>query len=533
MVVAYFATQAITNMFPPKILKEHRVTLKMIALGTISSRVRVKVYAQAIVACCGFFLFSQYQTRTNLDNHVEIAIVNSAGSVGCGLLLIVGVWEWIIMYRETIKERRNGKSIAKFKRQSTSLEGIHELHWSFRATSFIVIFLVSVGLPAFRFIWVEKKFTEWQTLCQSASVALFIFSFMSNPREKDRKFIFLLFAAYVSSELIYTSHHIYTGNHKKATSHTTRFFLWSGLFIVGLRFRERVANLSDERLGKFIMESLMKNFLNASLGILFVSFRSLNCVFETGSIEMCENTASCSTAISVYFVINAAKNMVDGAMSARTRRRKAVSWRKMAEFSNLTTHHLFQSLSGGIMILCGMFLFCMMDNADEGETESDRNQEKKFLGKIAILGFICGLTQFALEVRALFNGDRDENVRSREVSIDSEMDDEVDDNYISELNDVWQNFTIVLSTLYSLGWLIPIFNPGLLGSFMTIFFMYTPIAATAILLAIFMKVRSSLCSSPYPPTHVTNSLLLVPSLIIAIEDRRKLREEASLAIYRV
>jgi hypothetical protein len=74
------------------------------------------------------------------------------------------------------------------------------------------------------------------------------------------------------------------------------------VFFFLLKWREKVACLSDKELSKFLRDKMLCGSLKTGTGILFVQFRALNCVMESGSFILCNLDARCAASISLFLV---------------------------------------------------------------------------------------------------------------------------------------------------------------------------------------------------------------------------------------
>lgn len=134
-------------------------------------------------------------------------------------------------------------------------------------------------------------FTSQQYISLPIGMLLIMAAFFADPRSKSKRYETIIFVIVTSSEIpafiwVLT---IDDSNVYNIVSPLCRVVVWCLLFRGGLRILEKVATFDDERVSKFIKESVLANIGHNFTGILFVTFKSLNCVKEERDLTACYN----------------------------------------------------------------------------------------------------------------------------------------------------------------------------------------------------------------------------------------------------
>jgi len=120
ILLVHFVFSNLSVVFPKHVTDKHIVTLNQFASGELTLRKRLNLLVIAIRACCFFFLFTHYNTRAKLIAG-EAAILIGVGGLGVILLLLMDLWEWNVMERETreIRERKRKTELGLMGRLNT------------------------------------------------------------------------------------------------------------------------------------------------------------------------------------------------------------------------------------------------------------------------------------------------------------------------------------------------------------------------------------------------------------------------------
>jgi len=372
IILAYYCFAVVNSAFPKTIISNHTISLRKIAIGDLTTRENVRVCIDFFVLCCAFFLFAQYNSRGRMNKGEGTLLVAVAG-IGTGLLIIGGCWEWFAMLGEARameeggageEEGGEGKEEVKEKvvENVTDLPPILKLHQSFQISG-LVLTLATLVLGILSAVTKDRYYSTLQLMLIPFVTLLFFPAFFADPRSQSATFEKVLFASFTASEIPLVVYNIRIGTHFPAIT-LTRFCIWGLCLVYGLSWRRKIANLPDEELSNFFLNSVLKNVIKNITGMLFVTFRSLNCVIENMSFRVCSKTSACSMYLALYLVIFIIIKMVVGTMSERQRREDQVSWEKLASMKELKLWH---KCSGVLVLVTGvisMFLFCLQETAD-------------------------------------------------------------------------------------------------------------------------------------------------------------------------
>ena len=119
----------------------------------------------------------------------------------------------------------------------------------------------------------------------------------AQPRRKDfatKAFMKVHFLSFcVVSECAFLSLKSKKGEYIKVAGHALRLGLQVLIFKYSLKLRDGFARLPDKDLSNFLVETLFKDGFRLLAPILFVLFRSIKCVLESG-LSACTKNALCA-----------------------------------------------------------------------------------------------------------------------------------------------------------------------------------------------------------------------------------------------
>jgi len=469
ILLTHFVLSNLSAVFPKRITDKHIISLRQFATGDLTIREGVKITVIAFAVCCGFYLFAQYNARANLQDG-ETAFLIVVGGLGTFLLFVTGLWEWKAMERETREVGKSGEEEAQGRGEAneTALRPVTKLHWGFQVAG-----LVASSAHA---VWALIDAVTLDETGISITFALLPFvgllfgvAFMSDPRSGNNKFEKILFTSFTGSELPAIIWNVRNGNVGGAVFNVFRFVGWLVLLHFGLKFRDKVAALRDVDLSKFLLESMLKNATQNISGMLFVTFRALNCVMETRSFEACSDKIACSMFISVYLVVFVGVKAVVGAMSEDQKRNHAISWDKLVTMKGIRKRHQINSFLTMFTGACGMFLFCLMNSADKASETT-----------IKVVGYL-GLTAVALvlvsEIVMLLRATAEEKNGG---GLGAEQVTEV-----TEVADFWVKLSVAFTTTYMLLYLAYAIDPW--GHWWEYANLIVPIVTLSYVISIFAK----------------------------------------------
>jgi len=196
MLLVHASFSAVNMIFDEDVEKRHRITLAKVAIGNISPREGVKIAAYAIAACCGFFLFAQYNTRAEISDD-EMTVLVTTGAIGVGVLVIEGVWEHVVMTREGA--RIEGKEREEKEGEQNSQQNpVLKLHWFFQAMGLFACCL-NLMCVTLRTVTLDDTYASLQAMMIPFVFLLFILAFLCDSRSRKKMFNILLFLTFTGS----------------------------------------------------------------------------------------------------------------------------------------------------------------------------------------------------------------------------------------------------------------------------------------------------------------------------------------------
>jgi len=458
IVVIHFGTTLVNSTFPEAVKKHHAVTIHMIATGRLSLRKKVTMGVNIIALCCTFFLFAQYNARAGA-NEGERAVLFRCGLVGALMILFVGLWEWKVMQKplETVDETNTLPPVLKLNR------GFQVVGMTFTTLYSVLGFIQSATL--------NTAFGSVMSIIFPFTLLLFVVALITDPRSKSVRFEAAAFVSFIMSEVAAFIFALRMENTNAAYQSIGQFLTWWVAFYFALSARKKVASLGDAQLSTFFLDSVLKNIISNIAGMLFVTFRAVNCVMESRSLAKCSNTLLSGLYLSSYLAVLVGIKMVIGAMSERQKRDHAVSWEKIATMTNVKLRHKFV---GGLLFLvgfCSMFLFCLL------ETETEEGKDESLATTVAVLGLVG---TFAVIVAIL----SETLVLMRDSGGGEDLEEE-DPIIVTEVATFWVALSVVLTLCYQAMYVGYAINPlGYWGEYADL---VLPIVGLSFVMSIVMK----------------------------------------------
>ena len=336
LLVVYFSSTLAMSIFSPSLLIQHSVSMRKIAMGDLTKKEFLKSSTLTFAFTCGFFLFANFGARTDFGGVKELSITIAVGVLGVASLLVLTGAEFFLIWRGLGLDRvsRNSTRLRSFSKipQLPAEPPVLEIIWGFSLTG--IVGTLSVLVLAVCYCLTNDDTYSVISMCIFPICALlYIVAFLSKPRRTDGPYMLFFFAnfgSFVASEIPLLILQWRLGNRKVLFTTGLRVVVWSLLLKYGIKFRAQVAALSDDALSRFLLENVLKNATATITPILFVTFKTLNCVMENASFEACQNSALCSSFISVYVVSIMLIRTTVGAMKKENRLRSTINWERLA-----------------------------------------------------------------------------------------------------------------------------------------------------------------------------------------------------------
>ena len=434
----------IPPLFSESTIKKHSITIRQIATGNLSARKSLKIGMNVVALCCVFFLFAQYNARGSASSG-EKTMLMVAGAVGALSITTIGFWEFLVFTKEEKAEDRADGEV----NENPPPLPVLKLHRGFQIVA-LTGTSTYAGLGMCQAITLNTTFDSIQSILFPFILLLFVIGLISDPRKKSPKLEVFCFGVFVLSEVSAFSYSLRIGKNGKVrlvrgppprrpTTHpyhdtplplhhdicpnpqtprcpcsftqalmsVLQFFVWQIAFAFALKGRATVAALTDANLTKFLLESVIENMMKNVAGMLFVTFRGLNCVMETRSLKECSSTLLSSMYICSYFAVFVGIKMVIGAMSERQKRDHAVSWEKLIIMKHVNIRHKVNGLFLTLTAIVGMFLFCLMESADDDTT--DRAKTATMVWILGLIGTMSVIISILTETFVLVSAKDGEN----------------------------------------------------------------------------------------------------------------------------
>jgi len=285
IILTHFAMSNLSAVFPKRITDQHIVSLRQFATGDLTLMEGIKVVVLASAMCCAFFLFAQYNTRAKM-NEGEAAFLIVAGALGTLLLFIMGLWSWKAMDRETreLQEAEEDEAKGGVVAEEKALRPVSKLHWGFQAAGLFASCLHTMW-SILGAVTLNKDWESIQYFMVPFGTLLFGIAFISDPNSGEKRFEKIIYFCFVAAVVPEFAKELQLGSVKEAIFAVVWIIMLFVLGHFGLKFREMVAALNDEDLNAFMLEILLKNATRGISGMLFVTFKALNCIIEVSWSE--------------------------------------------------------------------------------------------------------------------------------------------------------------------------------------------------------------------------------------------------------
>ncbi|GMH83080.1 hypothetical protein TrVE_jg549 [Triparma verrucosa] len=385
----YHIFSMLNSIFPPHIVQQKTINLYKIATGDINWREAIQLIGISIAICCSFFLFSQYNAWSPLPDS-GFRLLLGCAILGAGTLFLISATQHLSMAKA---ERREAKGQTPVAEQDNSdrkvVLKLSRFHQSVAllATSSYTIYGTYITAT------LRTDLATLQGGLLPITLLLYVIGLFADPRSGSKRYEFILFLSFTLEELNQIIFAWITNAPWDIIQHAARAMLWSVFFKAGMKWRTKIAALSDAELTNFFLEAVLKNCVRNSVLILFVTFKALNCVSTTfdeqegdfsnpitAAINECENSVLCSLFISIYLVGYIFIVMVRSTLSERQRKSNVISWENMVTMQGVNVRQITEGILMCVTICCGMFLFCMI------ETIQDNRNTLISVGLVGLFG---------------------------------------------------------------------------------------------------------------------------------------------------
>ncbi|GMH93581.1 hypothetical protein TrST_g2467 [Triparma strigata] len=343
MAVIQYMFSVLVAVFPVHVIKKHSlsesVSLYKIATFNLRKLELVKIGGFVVSISCAFFLLAQYNSRGRM-NRGEVLCLLAVGLLGVLSISVLGIWEWALMLRKTLRERSTSLSPSEAAASTPApapptTEHVLKLHWLYEVLGLFATSL-SLALGTLEAITLDTSYGWVQyALMPFVMLAGVPLAFFSDVRNKRRTFFTILWLTFVSGEFAAMVFNIRTDSFSAFGVNVGRVIFWCVLFRYGKKARAKIGSMNDADLTNFYLDGVLKNTLSSLTGTLFVMFRAFNCVLGKRSIAACMNDVWCAMFISLYLVSFVVMKILVASMPEVLRRSHAFTWEKLATMDGI------------------------------------------------------------------------------------------------------------------------------------------------------------------------------------------------------
>ncbi|GMH82038.1 hypothetical protein TrST_g3249 [Triparma strigata] len=388
MVVIYTAAELISGIAPKRIVEKHVVPTKNILAMNLTLQETVQTFGLLAAASSAMFLLGSYGADGNVKDAFEKNVLLSATGIGCSSLIVLASWKLLVIRKE-IKQEKAQKEESDKKKKDEDKEVVNAPKLLTEASSF--------------WFWSASLFCSCQSaicvLCAThlgsyySSFATFTFPFswlsfviaaFSQPRRHSSQHMLKLRIlgasyAYICEGALITSA-FRKGLYTWVVLHFVAVGIGTKAFHSGFKLRANIGRLPDRDIDKFLVDTLFKGGLQTLLSILFLSFRTSKCIFEEGALEKCNDTAWCSTLISIFLLNFWMIRVVQDSVRREWQHDVSLSVEKIATMRGFGLRRGIQGVLTILVLICGIFLFAMMsvENYDRNgnDIEDQANEDQ-------------------------------------------------------------------------------------------------------------------------------------------------------------
>ncbi|GMH73506.1 hypothetical protein TL16_g06212 [Triparma laevis f. inornata] len=365
-VVFLVMCKAVSGVAPKHIVDRHVVTLKSILAMNLTADEFVQAFGLTISASCAFFQLGNYGAEGDFNNEAERQSFLVVAYVSLGCLVVIAAWKLILIKREMNHEDEDGGGggIVIEPGSTPPLTGAHKV-WFY--LGFVATTYFSGGSIYASFTdAVSVEFLGYFAL--PFAMLYYMGSFFSEPRRNDEFHMWKLRLHFISfvnaSQAAWAFWNIKRGLIGAAVVHALIVPITVVIFNWCLRLRATIGNLPDEELEKFLVNQLFRGGIKTLSIILFLTFRTMKCVFEEEGIDECIPTSMCSGFISIFFLVWYLMGLIHESVKEEFKGEINLSIEKIALMTDISFRRGLQGFLSAFTSICGLFLFSMISSND-------------------------------------------------------------------------------------------------------------------------------------------------------------------------
>mmetsp|Transcript_9626 Transcript_9626/g.17488 ORF Transcript_9626/g.17488 Transcript_9626/m.17488 type:complete len:986 (+) Transcript_9626:120-3077(+) len=371
MVMLYTVIMLISGVVPTRILDKHVISLKRVVAMNMNSGECVQAFGLAIATCCGLYLFGNYGADGDFRNYTESYIMWTVMSVGCFSLVFVAVWNTFLIRAEmrSEEESRSQTHQGQSSPESFSSEDgllVEASSFWFYCGVLATFYFSAINIAAA--VTMDTFYISLTTISLPFVVLIYIASVLCQPKRRSSKDMWKLTIHAMSfgyvTEAAMMALKFRSGAFIQVIVHFFRCFLWRFCYNCLIKLREVVARLPDEDLETFLADIIFKGGYQILFSILFLTFRTTQCMFEKNGEAECRDISWCSTCISIFILILWVTKIVQKSVKSEWQKELNLSIEQIARMRGISMRVIAQGALTLLTGVCGIFLFSMM-SADE------------------------------------------------------------------------------------------------------------------------------------------------------------------------
>ncbi|GMH63274.1 hypothetical protein TL16_g03669 [Triparma laevis f. inornata] len=380
MVVIYTAITLISGLAPKRILEKHVIPTKDILSMNLTVQQIVQTFGLLTAASSAMFLLGSYGADGNLKDSTEKNVILTVTGIGCTCLIVTAGWKLLVIRRE-INEGEEKNDMEKKEATATAPSKLFLTEassfwfwsaWLVTSSQTVICILCAITLDRF--------YSSLATFVFPFTAMVFLVAVFCQPKKhspKDMTRLRMLGTTFAYlSEIALVISALRKNLWGWAALHLVLIAIGTFGFHCGFKLRSNIGRLPDCDLDEFLVNTLFMGGLRTLLSILFLSFRTSKCIFESGGLEKCDDNAWCSTLISVFLLNWWIMNIVQDSVRREWRVDVSVSVEKVATMRGFGLRRGLQGVLTVFVIICGIFLFAMMsvEKNDNAETVATKHQ---------------------------------------------------------------------------------------------------------------------------------------------------------------
>ncbi|GMH98631.1 hypothetical protein TrVE_jg11953 [Triparma verrucosa] len=377
-----------SGVLPKRHVSKHGVNIsKIIAIDLYLE----EVLGWTVAGVCGLFLLGFYGVEGGFYDRREQVVFGTAMILGSIALLLNAMFQLFVITKEIKLDGIAGivdNAEHGFRKEEGDAPPVTEFssYWVAFGVLATIFHTAITLIDAFSH---EPLYDILSRATVPIVLILYVFSVFAQPRRNNRGTRWFLYGhfffwawigegAYIISEL-------QLGDRWTAAMHAVRLICENGFFVIALRFRKRLANLPDKDLDDFLVETLFKGGLKATVLVQFMLSRSVKCILESG-LSRCSQNTSCASAISVFIVLVWIPTLIRASVRKAWQKELAVSKASIAKM-NVSRIKIVEGMMLAVMAGCGALLFALMNTAANETT----------VLVVSAVGFFAGIVYVWLE----------------------------------------------------------------------------------------------------------------------------------------